>query len=46
MESDFRHRTEALRAQANHALLQLFAGHEERDATHFGRSSKTAKHRS
>ena len=40
---DFRHRTEALRAQANHDLLRLMAVREQRDAAHFGRSGKTAK---
>jgi len=40
---DFRHRTEALRAQANHDLLRLMAVREQRDAAHFGRPAKTAK---
>jgi hypothetical protein len=40
---DFRHRTEALRAQANHDLQRLMAVREQRDAAHFGRSAKTAK---
>ena len=34
---DYRKRTEALRAQANRDLLQIFAGHEDRDATRFGK---------
>jgi hypothetical protein len=42
---DYRDRTETLRSQANHGLLQLMAGFEEREAVRFGRSGKTAKHR-
>ncbi|MBZ5509319.1 MAG: hypothetical protein LAO78_28000 [Acidobacteriia bacterium] len=40
---DLRNRTEELRALANRELLAVLAGHKERDAAHFGRSSKTAK---
>jgi hypothetical protein len=33
--ADYRKRTEALRARANHDLLRSFAGHEEQDAVRF-----------
>jgi hypothetical protein len=34
---NLRHHTEELRALANHELLQIMAGREERDARHFAR---------
>ena len=34
---DFRNRTEALRALVNRDLLRVLAGHEDRDATRFGK---------
>ena len=37
---DYRNRTEALRALANHDLLRLLAGREQQDAARFDRPSR------
>jgi hypothetical protein len=35
--SDYRNHTEALRALVNRDLLRVLAGHEDQDATRFGK---------
>ena len=44
--SDYRNRTEALRAVANRDLLRLFAGREDHEAERFGRLGQKKKHHS
>ena len=42
--SDYRNRTEALRAVANRDLLRLFAGREDHEAKRFGRLGQKKRH--